>query len=323
MALVDRRTRARVLSRLRALPGLRRYPATYVSTAVEARRLRRDLSTVRTFLLFIGHPRSGHSLVGALLDAHPSMLVAHELDVLKYAEAGFGREQLFALLIRHERARVARGHVSSTGYSYAVPGQAQGAYRRLEVIGDKKGGRSSMRLGERPELLDQLAATVGVPLSVVQVVRNPFDNIATMHRRAPRISLADHVDQYFRLAATTDAVRARLPDGQSYLLHLDDLTATPAAALASLCEFLGVNAEPTYLEACASIVFPTPRQTRADAPWTPELIDSVTARLAEHPPLLRYRAAGHTVPPIPGPETPTTDEDQAGPPSPLRGMGSA
>ena len=241
MALVDRRTRARVLSRLRALPGLRRYPATYVSTAVEARRLRRDLSTVRTFLLFIGHPRSGHSLVGALLDAHPSMLVAHELDVLKYAEAGFGREQLFALLIRHERARVARGHVSSTGYSYAVPGQAQGAYRRLEVIGDKKGGRSSMRLGERPELLDQLAATVGVPLSVVQVVRNPFDNIATMHRRAPRISLADHVDQYFRLAATTDAVRARLPDGQSYLLHLDDLTATPAAALASLCEFLGVK----------------------------------------------------------------------------------
>ena len=56
------------------------------------------------------------------------------------------------------------------------------------MIGDKKGGKSTLRLGERPELLDRLAATVAVPVKIIQVVRNPYDNIATMHRRAPRAS---------------------------------------------------------------------------------------------------------------------------------------
>jgi len=37
----------------------------------DARRYRRHFDAVRTFCLFIGYPRSGHSLVGSLLDAHP------------------------------------------------------------------------------------------------------------------------------------------------------------------------------------------------------------------------------------------------------------
>ncbi len=286
-----RQARVRLLAKARTLPGLRRYPATAASAAVEARRLRHDLATVRSFLLFVGHPRSGHSLVGALLDAHPNMLVAHELDVLKYVEAGLGREQLFVLLRRQQRARVAQGHVSSTGYAYAVPGQWQGRYRRLEVIGDKKGGRSTGRIGERPELLDRLAATVAVPLTVIQVVRNPYDNIATMHRRAPRASLAEHADTYFHLAATADTVRARIPDERYREVHLEDLVADPAGTLESLCSFLGVPVEHDYLDACASIVYPAPSKTRDAAPWTPELLASVDARNADHPQLARDRDA--------------------------------
>jgi hypothetical protein len=38
-----------------------------------------DLSTL---CLFIGHPRSGHTLGGALLDAHPNAVIAQKLDVL-------------------------------------------------------------------------------------------------------------------------------------------------------------------------------------------------------------------------------------------------
>jgi hypothetical protein len=284
-----RQARVRLLAKARSLPGLRRYPATAVSTAVEARRLSHDLSTVRSFLMFVGHPRSGHSLVGVLLDAHPNVLVAHELDVLKYVEAGFGREQLFVLLRRQERARAARGQVTSADYAYGVPGQWQGRYRRLDVIGDKKGGKSTLRLGDRPELLDRLAATVVVPVKIIQVVRNPYDNIATMHRRAPRASLAHHVEQYFHLAAIADTVRMRIPAEDYHGVHLEDLIADPATTLAGLCSFLDVAAEPDYIEACASIVFPTPRQTRANAPWTPELLATVEARMADHPVLARYR----------------------------------
>ena len=38
---------------------------------------------VETFLLFIGYPASGHSIVGAILDAHPQIIIPHEYDVLE------------------------------------------------------------------------------------------------------------------------------------------------------------------------------------------------------------------------------------------------
>jgi phage terminase large subunit-like protein len=40
---------------------------------------------VGVFCIFIGYPRSGHSLVGSLLNAHPEVIISHELDVLRCA----------------------------------------------------------------------------------------------------------------------------------------------------------------------------------------------------------------------------------------------
>jgi hypothetical protein len=37
------------------------------------------LGQLRAFCLFIGYPRSGHRLIGALLDAHPDVAIAHEI----------------------------------------------------------------------------------------------------------------------------------------------------------------------------------------------------------------------------------------------------
>ena len=57
---------------------------------------------------------------------------------------------------------------------------------------------------------------VGVPVKVVQVVRNPYDNIATMSRRGHKRPLAEHVDNYFELAETVRALRdASTPTGST------------------------------------------------------------------------------------------------------------
>ncbi|MGH9118458.1 MAG: sulfotransferase [Acidimicrobiales bacterium] len=277
-----------VLPRLRALPVIRRYPATAVVTAVRARGLRDDFRPVRSFLLFVGHPRSGHSLVGALIDAHPNALVAHELDALKYVEAGFGRDQLYTLILRHQRARAADGLRSGSGYAYAVPGQWQGRYQRLEVIGDKKGGRSTMRLASQLDLFDRLTSAVGVPVKVVQVVRNPYDNIATMFRRGHRRPLSEHADNYFELATTVRALRERIDADHFHELRLETLIAEPTTTLTRLTGFLGLDASPDYLAASGAVVFPTARRTRTDAPWTPELLDLVARRASEHPGLDGY-----------------------------------
>jgi Sulfotransferase family len=281
---------ARVVDRARSLPVLRSYPVLFVSSAVRGTRHRADFEEVRRFLLFVGHPRSGHSLVGSLLDAHPDMVVSHELDVLKYVAAGYGRAQLFTLVLEHAKANAAAGR-KSWGYSYAVPGQWQGRYEQLAVIGDKRGRATTARLATRPELFDRLAATVNVPVSVLQVVRDPYDNIATMWRRGHK-SLDRQVDTYFALCATVESVARHVGPGSFHRLRLEDLIADPQARLADVCGFLGVRPEPAYLEACASIVLDAPRRTRDDAPWTPELSSEVERRAQEYAWLVPYLNRG-------------------------------
>ncbi len=280
---------SRVAPRMRALPVLRRYPLTWVTSGLAGFRHRRDFDAVHGYVMFVGQPRTGHSLVGALLDAHPNALVAHELDALKYVEAGFDRRRLFALLQRAERQRVAAGHVSSTGYGYLVPNQWQGRHERLDVIGDKKGGRSTIRLGTDIALLDRLRRVVGVDLSAIQVVRNPYDVIATMHRRAPKRSLEDTAELFFELADTVDEVRRRLPAARFLEVHHDDLVAEPTETLAALCRFLGLDATADYLADCASILYSSPNRSRESVTWTPELLARIAARSAQHPSLARYR----------------------------------
>ena len=42
-----------------------------------------DITDVKTFVVFVGFARSGHSIVGALMDAHPDMVIAYEYNVYK------------------------------------------------------------------------------------------------------------------------------------------------------------------------------------------------------------------------------------------------
>jgi Sulfotransferase family len=277
---------ARVVSGVRELPGFRNYPALYVGSALRSRRYRDDLASVRAFLVFIGHPRSGHSLVGSLLDAHPRMAVSHELDALKYVAAGYRRDQLLTLVLEHARANAAAGR-TSWGYSYAVPGQWQGRYRDLAVVGDKRGRMTTHRLRTRPDLLDRLAATVRMPVKVVQVVRNPYDNVATMFKRG-EVPIETQVGRYQALCETVDAVAARVDPDDFHRLHHEDLVDDTPGVLAALCGFLGVEAPADYLDACDGVVFPSPNRTRDSAPWNPEAREALDALVAATPWLGRY-----------------------------------
>ena len=114
---------------------------------------------LQAFVMFIGYARSAHSLIGALLDAHPEMIVAHELDFIKFFEKGFSRHQIFYLLYENSRhfARVGRAWGA---YSYEVPGQWQGRFATLKVIGDKKGSESTAHFGKNPYYLELMQRLV-------------------------------------------------------------------------------------------------------------------------------------------------------------------
>ena len=51
------------------------------------------------------------------------------------------------------------------------------------MIGDKKGGQTSLLINRDPKGIKQLkeiTKNLGVPMKFIHIVGNPFDNIATM-----------------------------------------------------------------------------------------------------------------------------------------------
>jgi SAM-dependent methyltransferase len=250
------------------------------------RRYRAAFDDVETFCLFVGYPRSGHSLVGALLNAHRHAVIAHELDVARLVLAGGDRDTIFAQVLARAAWFDLRGNTSN--YRYQVPNQWQGRFERLRVVGDKRGGSAALAIEEHPDLLARLAAAVRVPLRLIHVVRHPLDNIAAI-ALWHRWSVDESIAYYFRLCRVTAGLTAER--GDITAVHHEELVAAPRAALVQLCAFLRLEPESAYLADCESLVAEAPRPTRRHVDWSGAQLAEVARRSAEHPFLARYEIA--------------------------------
>ena len=272
---------------------------TYAVSGRSSRRRKFDFESVNAYCFFIGYPRSGHSLIGALLDAHPEAVVAHELGAFQYVRAGYDRSRLFHLLAENAQAAAARDRPSRE-FRYAVPDQWQGRFTRIRVIGDNKAEGATLRLRAKPNLLPRLQRLTDVPLRAIHVVRNPFDCITTMATRAaqrqaertgralPRPDLRKAVDRYLVLCAEVERLKRELGDAVHEMRH-ENFVAQPAHELEKLCEWLGLRPGSEYLAACARIVWPNPRRTRDRVAWPMDLRSTVEALIARSSHLEDYR----------------------------------
>jgi len=270
-------------SRIRGTPphaAYRRVRAWY-----GARREAATLATVDTYCLFLGHARSGHSIVGALLDAHPRIAVADEVLSVRAVDRGLGRDEIlwWSLDVARDQARRRRQKRGRAGsvYSYEVPGQWQGRTHDLRVVGTSDAGRTVRALSEDAGLLDRVRQRLaGLDLRFVQVVRNPYDNIATMMLRSGR-SFDSACERYFENWRQIEQLRRRVGDDSVVSLRHEDLVAQPHEELSRVCAFLGVDAPDDYLDACAGILFPSQSRTRHSIEWTDEQRRRIDTGIAE------------------------------------------
>jgi hypothetical protein len=249
------------------------------------------LREVECFALFVGYPRSGHTLLGTLLNAHPEAVIAHELNVLRYVARGFSREELAYLLLRRDRWFSLTNGSRWAGYDYHVAGQHQGSWTRLRVLGDKKGDGALVHLGGDPGLLTRLEETMGVPVKCIHHVRNPFDNLATFARKKGwPLERAFRV--YRRQVATAADLKRRLPPDRFFELHHEDFVTDPRAELVRLCGFLRLAVDDDFLDAASALVFDSPRRTRDSVDWPADLSREVERLIGEVAFLRRYGSSG-------------------------------
>lgn len=238
---------------------------------------------VHTVCLFIGYPRSGHSLYGALLDAHPNVALSHQLHLLELIQDGVvDQNEIFQRIIDNTVSHAAEGR-KNAGYNYEVPGQWQGKWDNLLVIGDKSGGKTALLLADHPGVLTLAGGVIQHPIKWLHIIRNPFDCITTSvqlkMKRTPNADMAqvfqDKADRFFKQADTVHRFRPSLADALLDVYH-EAFVGAPKQGLRRICEHLGLVAKEDYLEAACHIVFDKPKKSRETVDWwTEQRIDYV------------------------------------------------
>jgi hypothetical protein len=148
-------------------------------------------------------------------------------------------------------------------------------------VGDSTSGSSTTRLRACPELLDRVERlTPNVDVKLIHVIRNPFDPISVMMVRGRR-SFHNAIDHYFTACETLAGIR-RCVDATSLLsVHHETFVADPEGGLATVCRFLGVDADQDYLQACGRIIRRRPDRSRELVAWVQPWIEHVEQRIAD------------------------------------------
>jgi hypothetical protein len=259
---------------------VRRYVTSYVGSQISSS----AYSQIKNLCFFIGHTKSGGTMIGSLLDAHPNVMIADEIDLLKYIQAGFNREQIFHLLVKGSRREEMKGRITArrlTPYSFMVPGQWQGRYESLFVIGDSKAGFSTNRLAIDTDLFQRLQAVMGsVGIRIIQVIRNPFDPISAMILRSGR-SHASAIEEYFQYCDNLVTLRKKIDPDFLLSQRYEDFIQEPENHLKRLCLFLGIEAGENFIRDCVSILYESPEKSRRLVEWDENWKEMVISRIAD------------------------------------------
>ena len=144
-------------------------------------------------MFFAGYPRSGHSMIGSVMDAHPNMAIAHEyfifgkcVSMLRNSKNIFDDKlKLFNALSVNSffTSKCGWRSDSSTGkgYNFNFDSQWQGTFSQLKVIGDKSGNSASTLFRERAGklCLQNMIDSLEILAVAMHVIRKPHNMIAT------------------------------------------------------------------------------------------------------------------------------------------------
>lgn len=240
-----------------------------------------ELRGLRHFGLFIGYPRSGHTLVAALLDAHPRMVFANGLDAAQYLARDFSVPQVAALSIWNS-LRFTRHGRRSNGYNYTVPDGWHGRWDELRVVGDKSGDLFSDHLRHSPWMLAPILDALAAKGRFVHVIRNPYDCISSLSLRGGKDLRAASRD-FFGLCEVNARARQSIGAQAWTDVFLEELIQRPRRSMRALCNFFGEDADSTYLAGCADLVFQVPQRSTRPSSWDAALIREVDERLKPYP----------------------------------------
>jgi hypothetical protein len=279
------------------------------------------IDRIGKFVFFLGYPRSGHNIIGALMDAHPHVVISGQYNLFKRSlwQDALGlpqRNSLYNSLYHSSGGTEQKFAASRDVYLLEVEDLWQGKFdKHIEVIGDSSGDVTmSSFFTDKKGFLAQykaLKTSVGIPVRVIHTLRNPFDLIATslvlnIGKARPQKSDASEnresdprelnqtniVDEEIQLFFKRIDEVMKLVEviGRENVLdiHFYDLVADSRGTLSEIFTLLGVNFTQHYLSVCSKKVFSFVSESRRMVGWTLAQINQVEMRMRKYDILSRY-----------------------------------
>ena len=275
------------------------------------------IKSVKTFILFIGFARSGSSILGALLDAHPHVVLSNEYMLIRKAASGnpkdpvFNeRRTLFSALYNRQQSLLNRSLINtSKGYSLYIQNSYMGTYKdRIDVVGDKSGYQTNLLYIRNSsyffEVIQHLKDVVKAPIKFINPVRNPFDIIATQMLYDLGGKVLRHKANTHKIILDPNFINCRVKrfekeiwsiveicESQQYEVlhvHLEDLVENARVEIFKICNFLGISCPEDYISACTEKLFQETSKTRHSIEWPDEALDKAHSIIQSIPHLKRY-----------------------------------
>ena len=254
------------------------------------------VDNVQVFLFFIGYALSGQSIMASMLDSHPNIVLAHEYSLfskcITYPKKHSDKHWLFNTLMENSRSNTLLGLKSKkfnkSGYTLSVPRGWQGKYdNHVYAIGDKADGFTAQMYRKNQSLFQhtyqELQRAIGIPIYVVHVIGNPFDDIAAMllestigkhHVNVTRIYkselyVKEQVINYFRQVKSVVDMIKNVPLNV-VPIHMEDIISKPKNTMQRICRLLCVECSSAYLTLSANSVFTLQSRSRDLIHWSDE-----------------------------------------------------
>ena len=262
-------------------------------------------------VLSIGFPRSGSSIMGFLLTAHPNIVMADEgkLKLLldKNIELLNRPNEIIYYFLRMDRSRYLswkisfdedkmehnrRGHTRAKRY-VNVSSQYQGRFKKLHVIGNKNRGRDVNFLANT-SLLKHLRSKLEdnkISLKFIFNIRDLYDIVAADFEGRGSNDLLDidlSIKDIAELCENNQKILEQIDSSDVFICKNEDLIANPKLQITKLCDFLKVSASADYINACASRVINKPTNSRFKIDWSDQHKEKINSLIKKYDFLYSY-----------------------------------
>lgn len=234
-----------------------------------------QIAKTNSYVMFLGHAHSGHSLIGAILDAHQDIAISNELNIPKLIlDHDLSKYEIFKLTLYFSSLRKSWEGETNTGYKYKIKDGHQGSTITPIILGDKKGGGSTRIIRNHEGIFEKMYNNLSQRLKIIHVIRSPLDNIAAFAHYWGENLGANQVERYYENMETVLNLKEKYPKIFHTVNHTDFIT-NPKSQLEKIFKFLAINPQEQFLESCVRIVRPSENKRSEQLMWPESLLETI------------------------------------------------